>query len=68
MGIHPNGPSRIASNGKFLSEEIANAKSSLGSHEGGTIQFLFKVLSVSKALSIQCHPTKVCFKTIISVD
>ncbi|VDK34343.1 unnamed protein product [Gongylonema pulchrum] len=60
MGVHPNGPSKIASNGKLLSEEIAIAKSSLGAHEGGTLQFLFKVLSVNKALSIQSHPDKVC--------
>ncbi|VDN17974.1 unnamed protein product [Gongylonema pulchrum] len=67
MGVHPNGPSKIASNGKLLSEEIAIAKSSLGAHEGGTLQFLFKVLSVNKALSIQSHPDKVCILSSVNV-
>ncbi|MCP9262931.1 Mannose-6-phosphate isomerase [Dirofilaria immitis] len=45
MGVHPNGPSKLVSNGKLLSEKIAESKSSLGDHEGGSLQFLFKVLS-----------------------
>lgn len=59
MGVHPNGPSRLVSNGKLLSEKIAESKSLLADHEGGSLQFLFKVLSVNKALSVQSHPDKV---------
>lgn len=58
MGVHPNGPSKLASDGKLLSEKITESKSSLGDHEGESLQFLFKVLSVNKALSIQSHPDK----------
>uniref|UniRef100_A0A0R3RJJ8 mannose-6-phosphate isomerase n=1 Tax=Elaeophora elaphi TaxID=1147741 RepID=A0A0R3RJJ8_9BILA len=58
MGVHPNGPSKLVSNGKLLSEKIAESKSLLADHEDGSLQFLFKVLSVNKALSIQSHPDK----------
>ncbi|EFO27140.1 phosphomannose isomerase type I [Loa loa] len=58
MGVHPNGPSKLVSDGKLLSEKIAKSKFYLGDHEGGSLQFLFKVLSVNKALSIQSHPDK----------
>ncbi|CAG9540988.1 unnamed protein product [Cercopithifilaria johnstoni] len=58
MGVHPNGPSKLVSNGKLLSEKIAESKSLLANHENGSLQFLFKVLSVNKALSIQSHPDK----------
>ncbi|VDK42777.1 unnamed protein product [Anisakis simplex] len=58
MGVHPNGPSMLLSNGESLSKFIESNKSSLSNHENGTLQFLFKVLSVNKALSIQSHPTK----------
>ncbi|CAJ0942764.1 unnamed protein product, partial [Mesorhabditis belari] len=57
MGVHPNGPSECSADGVPLSEMI-KAPNSLGDHEEGTLQFLFKVLSVRKALSIQTHPTK----------
>uniref|UniRef100_A0A915Q0B4 mannose-6-phosphate isomerase n=1 Tax=Setaria digitata TaxID=48799 RepID=A0A915Q0B4_9BILA len=58
MGVHPNGPSKLASDGTLLSKKINESKSSLGVHENGSLQFLFKVLSVNKALSIQSHPDK----------
>ncbi|VDO45410.1 unnamed protein product, partial [Brugia timori] len=45
MGVHPNGPSKLVSDGKLLSEKIAESKNFLGDHEGGSLQFLFKVLS-----------------------
>lgn len=66
MGVHPNGPSKLASTGKLLSDAIASDKTALGSHENGTLQFLFKVLSVNKALSIQSHPDKVIFDCLYS--
>lgn len=58
MGVHPNGPSMLASSKEPLSKMIEKRPSSVGQHEMGTLQFLFKVLSVNKALSIQSHPTK----------
>ena len=51
IGDHPNGPSGVLLDGatrpisEFLSEE-----------DMGSFKFLFKVLSVRKALSIQSHP------------
>ncbi|WKY15501.1 hypothetical protein Q1695_000744 [Nippostrongylus brasiliensis] len=58
MGVHPNGPSKIAETSEDLANRIKNHPELIGSHEGGTLQYLFKVLSVEKALSVQSHPTK----------
>ncbi|DBA02064.1 TPA: hypothetical protein N0F65_000311, partial [Lagenidium giganteum] len=55
MGTHPNGPSRIVDGGELLSEWIASHPEATGTAEAD-IPFLFKVLSVQKALSIQAHP------------
>lgn len=64
MGTHPNGPSRIADNNQSLDEFIRENQSCLGesltNRFGSQLPFLFKVLSVAKALSIQAHPNKVC--------
>nr|XP_033320873.1 mannose-6-phosphate isomerase [Megalopta genalis]XP_033320874.1 mannose-6-phosphate isomerase [Megalopta genalis] len=62
MGTHPNGPSYmkdldmtleqyIKENSNFLGKDV---KKIFGEH----LPFLFKVLSVNKALSIQAHPNK----------
>lgn len=66
MGTHPNGPSVIAIPGqpdKPLSEWVTENPDMLGSSVkkqfGGSLPYLFKVLSVDKALSIQAHPNKV---------
>ena len=59
MGTHPNGPSRIIGEDISLLEFINSNPSTIGSHEGSDLKFLFKVLSVGKALSIQIHPTMV---------
>lgn len=63
MGTHPNGPSRIAETGKSLSDFINEHPECLGQKSinefGHQLPFLFKVLSVAKALSIQAHPNKV---------
>lgn len=59
MGVHKNGPSFLKSGKQSLEDFILSNKSVLAAHEQGTIQFLFKVLSVKKALSIQSHPNKV---------
>ena len=49
MGTHPNGPSKIIKNNEeiLLSNEIK-----------GQLPYLFKILSISKPLSIQLHPDK----------
>lgn len=63
MGTHPNGPSRIAETGETLEDFISENQSWLGetviTRFGPQLPFLFKVLSVAKALSIQAHPNKV---------
>ncbi|VDK53377.1 unnamed protein product [Cylicostephanus goldi] len=58
MGVHPNGPAKIAETLEDLANRITNHPELVGEHEQGTLQFLFKVLSVNKALSVQSHPTK----------
>ena len=61
MGTHPNGPSVVKGHGS-LAEYINKNPSVLGENSrklfGDTLPFLFKVLSVNKALSIQAHPDK----------
>lgn len=55
MGTHPNGPSKVLRDDgdpQLLSDWI----SSLRANETGDLPYLFKVLSVRKALSIQAHP------------
>ncbi|CAL8069187.1 unnamed protein product [Calicophoron daubneyi] len=63
MGTHPSGPSKLQDfSGKTLESYISENPSSLGTcvrrKFGSSLPFLFKVLSVAKALSIQAHPTK----------
>lgn len=47
MGTHPNGESKIKSNGHPLSDYLGNK-----------LNYLFKMLSIEKCLSIQVHPNK----------
>nr|CAG4650216.1 EOG090X07LH [Sida crystallina] len=62
MGTHPSGPAKIANSEKQLLEFLKSNPESLGEKErevfGGDLPFLFKALSVAKALSIQAHPEK----------
>ena len=66
MGTHIRGPSRIHSPpehaGELLSDWLKTNQWALGgevaSRFDGQLPFLFKVLSINKALSIQAHPTK----------
>ncbi|XP_019856437.1 PREDICTED: mannose-6-phosphate isomerase-like [Amphimedon queenslandica] len=66
MGTHVKGPSIISYpssiNGLQLSKWIHDNPSSLGQKVvdkyGRNLPFLFKILSINKALSIQAHPTK----------
>ena len=62
MGTHPNGPARLVHQKQLLSEYITKNPEALGRKVrekfGDELPFLFKVLSVNKALSIQAHPNK----------
>ena len=62
MGTHPNGPSRIMKSNQLLDDYIKNMPEVLGDNcrrlFGNNLPFLFKILSVNKALSIQAHPNK----------
>jgi mannose-6-phosphate isomerase len=57
MGTHPSGPSRVAEDAILLSEWLKNKPSFVGrvpdSYPADDLPFLFKVLSVKTALSIQ---------------
>lgn len=62
MGVHKSGPSVIKETGETLPDYIKNNPDCLGDKVkekfGGVLPFLFKVLSVRQALSIQIHPNK----------
>ena len=64
MGTHPSSPSRLL-NGTTLAQYLADNPSLIGDEivttfhaEDGNIPFLFKILAIEKALSIQTHPDK----------
>lgn len=63
MGTHVNGPSMLKSNGNPLSQLIKENPEFIGKSVreifGDDLPYLFKILSVNKALSIQAHPDKV---------
>lgn len=64
MGTHPSLPSKLAEDGSSLKDllerhprELLGAK--VEKHYGKKdLPFLFKVLAIGKALSIQAHPDK----------
>ncbi|KAM6497470.1 mannose-6-phosphate isomerase [Amanita muscaria] len=66
MGTHPKSPSLVPSTNRNLSEHLKANPSLIGQKiitdftgaGDGNIPFLFKVLSIQKALSIQTHPDK----------
>lgn len=63
MGTHPNLPSKLASDGSSLKTHLEKNPELLDErvrkHYGGDdLPFLFKVLAIGKALSIQAHPDK----------
>ncbi|XP_064084597.1 mannose-6-phosphate isomerase-like [Macrobrachium nipponense] len=62
MGTHPSGPSVLKGSGVNLDKYISEHPEVLGSPVTEKFQnqlpFLFKVLSVNQALSIQAHPNK----------
>ncbi|KAF8959579.1 mannose-6-phosphate isomerase [Flammula alnicola] len=65
MGTHPKSPSRVRPSNQVLSEYLASHPDLIGKEivdrfdaGNGNLPFLFKVLSIEKALSIQTHPDK----------
>lgn len=65
MGTHKSGPSVLWDDTDVTLEEyIKKNPATLGEATvrrfGQQLPFLFKVLSVGQALSIQAHPDKVC--------
>ncbi|THH01776.1 hypothetical protein EW145_g6856 [Phellinidium pouzarii] len=64
MGTHPKSPSRLL-DGTTLAEHLASSPSLIGDDivtafdaGDGNLPFLFKILAIEKALSIQTHPDK----------
>mmetsp|Transcript_22841 Transcript_22841/g.38223 ORF Transcript_22841/g.38223 Transcript_22841/m.38223 type:complete len:436 (-) Transcript_22841:1175-2482(-) len=62
MGTHPSGPAKLKHNNELLLSWLADKPASVGSVPTGypynNLPFLFKVLSVRTALSLQTHPNK----------
>lgn len=62
MGTHPSNPSKDVETGRDLLDLVQDNQALLGStiseKYSQKLPFLFKVLSVNKALSIQAHPNK----------
>ena len=62
MGTHPSNPSRDLTTGRTLLDLFSDNRQLLSqtvsAKYGEKLPFLFKVLSVNKALSIQAHPNK----------
>lgn len=71
MGTHENGPSYLKNTDVLLQKHIQDNIEVLGSDVvqtfGSNLSFLFKVLSINKALSIQVHPDKVMFLFSLSI-
>lgn len=64
MGTHPKSPSKLL-DGTTLADHLASNPSLIGDEivtlfdaGSGNIPFLFKILAIEKALSIQTHPDK----------
>ncbi|KAI1466251.1 mannose-6-phosphate isomerase [Daldinia caldariorum] len=62
MGTHPSNPSKDLESGRTLLELVEENQMllspSVKAKYGPKLPFLFKVLSINKALSIQAHPDK----------
>ena len=62
MGTHPSNPSNDLNTGRTLLDLVQEngtlLSSAVSSKFGAKLPFLFKVLSINKALSIQAHPNK----------
>jgi mannose-6-phosphate isomerase len=62
MGTHPSLPSKDVETQRTLLDMVQDNQALLSTQIserfGGKLPFLFKVLSIRKALSIQAHPNK----------
>ncbi|KAI1849519.1 hypothetical protein JX265_013634 [Neoarthrinium moseri] len=62
MGTHPSNPSKDVNTGRTLLDMVevnaALLAPAVKARYGAKLPFLFKVLSINKALSIQAHPNK----------
>lgn len=62
MGTHPSNPSKDVTTGRTLLDLVQDNQAllapSVAARYENKVPFLFKVLSVGKALSIQAHPNK----------
>ncbi|KAM7216405.1 Mannose-6-phosphate isomerase [Rhypophila decipiens] len=62
MGTHPSNPSRDLTTSRTLLDLVEDNQALLGASVAAryhkALPFLFKVLSINKALSIQAHPNK----------
>ena len=62
MGTHPSLPSKDVESQRTLLDLVQDNQAlmtiDIGKRYGGKLPFLFKVLSIRKALSIQAHPNK----------
>ncbi|PSR83938.1 mannose-6-phosphate isomerase, partial [Coniella lustricola] len=62
MGTHPSNPSKDLQTGRTLLDLVGDNESLLASatiaRYGTRLPFLFKILSIARALSIQAHPNK----------
>lgn len=73
MGAHPSGDAEVLDGrdvpqtlGSWLAEHPACLGPKVCDAFGGRLPFLFKVLSVRTALSIQAHPNKVSTPQLVS--
>ena len=71
MGTHVTAPSRLADGGLPLSTHLQAHPELIGTSvadhfnaHDGNLPFLFKVLAIEKALSIQTHPDKKTAETL----
>jgi len=73
MGTHPSTPSIVKKTNKPLADVLAANPSLIGDkvaqkYGKGQLPFLFKILSIHKALSIQAHPDKSLAKDLHARD
>jgi len=72
MGTHPSNPSKDLATGRLLLDLVGDNQALLGpavsAKYNRKLPFLFKVLSINKALSIQAHPNKELAKELHAKD
>ena len=72
MGTHPKLPSKDVETQRSLLDLVQDNQAlmskEVNERYGGKLPFLFKVLSINKALSIQAHPNKNLAEQLHSKD